>query len=298
MNMVEFYYPEEIAAFEREFVEAQQAAYMETCVEDDEIAERMDAGRKALMQRGDNEVGPYQSPMEDGMQHFHEWYRAMAHCGYAADAQRSPAATGADASPVDGAGLAVLRHHGGVREVRVGLVQQRRAGVLPRPAGHALHVAARAPAGRDAGHALPRHARLAQPGGRDLAGRLVLRHRLAAAGHRHDAELHEQRLGRGLPGGRRPARLEPAHAAPRHCRGKARWCSRVLAGFAGVVMMLRPTIEQNQVFAGLIGLMSGLTAAFAYMQVMALGKLGEPESRTVFYFAARLGRGRRRRHGW
>lgn len=59
----------------------------------------------------------------------------------------------------------------------------------------------------------------------------------------------------------------------------------VLAGFAGVVMMLRPTIEQNQVFAGLIGLMSGLTAAFAYMQVMALGKLGEPESRTVFYFA-------------
>jgi S-adenosylmethionine uptake transporter len=59
----------------------------------------------------------------------------------------------------------------------------------------------------------------------------------------------------------------------------------VLAGFAGVVMMLRPTIEQNQVFAGLVGLMSGLTAAFAYMQVMALGRIGEPESRTVFYFA-------------
>lgn len=59
----------------------------------------------------------------------------------------------------------------------------------------------------------------------------------------------------------------------------------VLAGFAGVVMMLRPTIEQNQVFAGVIGLMSGFTAAFAYMQVMALGKLGEPETRTVFYFA-------------
>ena len=76
LNVVEFYYPEEIAAFEREFVEAQKAAYMETCVEDDEIAERMDAGRKALLQRGDNEVGPYQSPMEDGMQHFHEWYRA------------------------------------------------------------------------------------------------------------------------------------------------------------------------------------------------------------------------------
>jgi choline monooxygenase len=75
LNMVEFYYPDEIVAFEREFVEAQQAAYMETCIEDDEIAERMDAGRKALLKRGDNEVGPYQSPMEDGMQHFHEWYR-------------------------------------------------------------------------------------------------------------------------------------------------------------------------------------------------------------------------------
>lgn len=75
LNMVEFYYPEEIAAFEREFVEAQKAAYMETCIEDDEIGERMDAGRKALLERGDNEVGPYQSPMEDGMLHFHEWYR-------------------------------------------------------------------------------------------------------------------------------------------------------------------------------------------------------------------------------
>ena len=75
MNMVEFYYPEEIAAFERDFVEAQRAAYMETCTEDDEIAERMDAGRAALLARGDNEVGPYQSPMEDGMQHFHGWYR-------------------------------------------------------------------------------------------------------------------------------------------------------------------------------------------------------------------------------
>ena len=59
----------------------------------------------------------------------------------------------------------------------------------------------------------------------------------------------------------------------------------VLAGFGGVVLMLRPTIEHEQMHAGLIGLMSGMTAAFAYMQVMALGKLGEPDTRTVFYFA-------------
>ena len=74
-NIIEFYYPEEVALFEREFVEANRAAYMETCAEDDEIALRMDAGRRALFERGENQVGPYQSPMEDGMQHFHEWLR-------------------------------------------------------------------------------------------------------------------------------------------------------------------------------------------------------------------------------
>ena len=75
LNLVEFFYPEEVAAFEPELVQAQQAAYLETCAEDDEIALRMDAGRSALLQRGDDEAGPYQSPMEDGMQQFHEWYR-------------------------------------------------------------------------------------------------------------------------------------------------------------------------------------------------------------------------------
>jgi choline monooxygenase len=74
-NYVEFYYPEEIALFEREFVEAERAAYMETAKEDDEIAERMDAGRLTLYERGRSETGPYQSPMEDGMQHFHEFLR-------------------------------------------------------------------------------------------------------------------------------------------------------------------------------------------------------------------------------
>jgi len=59
----------------------------------------------------------------------------------------------------------------------------------------------------------------------------------------------------------------------------------VIAGFVGVVMILRPTIEQNQLFAGLIGLLSGLGAALAYIQVAALGRMGEPEARTVLYFS-------------
>lgn len=59
----------------------------------------------------------------------------------------------------------------------------------------------------------------------------------------------------------------------------------VLAGFIGVVLLLKPTMGENQGFAALLGLLSGVTAAFAYMQVVALSRLGEPEARTVFYFA-------------
>ena len=68
-------------------------------------------------------------------------------------------------------------------------------------------------------------------------------------------------------------------------QGQGLLLTAVLAGFVGVVMTLRPTIEQNQLFAGVIGLLSGIGAALAYMQVTALGRMGEPTSRTVFYFA-------------
>jgi S-adenosylmethionine uptake transporter len=59
----------------------------------------------------------------------------------------------------------------------------------------------------------------------------------------------------------------------------------VLAGFGGVALMLRPTLANDQLFAGLVGLMSGIFSAFAYLQVSALAKVGEPETRTVFYFS-------------
>ena len=72
-NVVEFYYPEEIACFERDFVEAQQAAYVETALEDQEICERLDRGRRALYEQGLDDAGPYQSPMEDAEAHFHDW---------------------------------------------------------------------------------------------------------------------------------------------------------------------------------------------------------------------------------
>jgi drug/metabolite transporter (DMT)-like permease len=59
----------------------------------------------------------------------------------------------------------------------------------------------------------------------------------------------------------------------------------VLCGFAGVVLMLRPSFAQNQALPALLGLLSGMTAALAYMQVNALARAHEPELRTVFYFA-------------
>ncbi len=59
----------------------------------------------------------------------------------------------------------------------------------------------------------------------------------------------------------------------------------VIIGFAGVVMTLRPSFEQNQILAGLVGVASGMIAAMAYLQVAALGRVGEPVERTVFYFS-------------
>ncbi len=59
----------------------------------------------------------------------------------------------------------------------------------------------------------------------------------------------------------------------------------VLLGFVGVALVLRPTIEQNQAWNGLAGLLSGMLSAMAYLQVTTLGRAGEPGYRIVFYFS-------------
>ena len=64
-----------------------------------------------------------------------------------------------------------------------------------------------------------------------------------------------------------------------------RLMASVLLGFVGVAIILRPTLDQQQLWYGLAGLLSGMIAAMAYLQVTALGRVGEPELRVVFYFS-------------
>lgn len=59
----------------------------------------------------------------------------------------------------------------------------------------------------------------------------------------------------------------------------------VLMGFAGVVLLLRPTLQPEQWLGAVVGLGSGALASLAYLSLRELGRKGEPEVRTVFWFS-------------
>ncbi|HPT49048.1 MAG TPA: DMT family transporter [Accumulibacter sp.] len=59
----------------------------------------------------------------------------------------------------------------------------------------------------------------------------------------------------------------------------------LLLGLTGVGLLLKPTLQADQLLNGLVGLVSGVLAGLAYFSVRELGLRGEPESRTVFYFS-------------
>ena len=73
---------------------------------------------------------------------------------------------------------------------------------------------------------------------------------------------------------------------PGHAAVDARLVIAIVAGFIGVALVLQPTIEARQLGGGVAGLSSGLLAATAYLQVTALGRIGEPGERVVLYFSA------------
>ncbi len=68
-------------------------------------------------------------------------------------------------------------------------------------------------------------------------------------------------------------------------RVDSRLVAAVMLGFAGVAMVLRPTMHSEQAWYGMSGLSSGVLAALAYLQITALGRAGEPDVRVVFYFS-------------
>ena len=56
-------------------------------------------------------------------------------------------------------------------------------------------------------------------------------------------------------------------------------------GFVGVVLLLKPTLRADQWVGAVGGIGSGLIASVAYVNVRELGRVGEPEARTVLWFS-------------
>lgn len=66
-----------------------------------------------------------------------------------------------------------------------------------------------------------------------------------------------------------------------------RMVTAIVMSFVGVVCLLQPSVGGSQLAlaGGMIGLVSGVFTALAYVEVRQLGDLGENEARIVFYFS-------------
>ncbi len=59
----------------------------------------------------------------------------------------------------------------------------------------------------------------------------------------------------------------------------------LLGGLAGIILLLRPAFDQSQWLGGLFALASAALAAWAALNIRALGRLKEDPFRTVLYFS-------------
>lgn len=59
----------------------------------------------------------------------------------------------------------------------------------------------------------------------------------------------------------------------------------LVAGFVGVVLLLQPSFNADQWPYAIIGVTSTTLTAVAYLSVKALGRVGEPDARIVFYLS-------------
>jgi len=73
LNITEFYYSEDVGLFDLEFINNQQKAYYETVLEDDEIAIKIDRGRKIMSHNSQEEYGPYHDQLEAGIPYFYKY---------------------------------------------------------------------------------------------------------------------------------------------------------------------------------------------------------------------------------
>lgn len=70
-------------------------------------------------------------------------------------------------------------------------------------------------------------------------------------------------------------------------RERAPWllALAILGGFAGVCLVLQPSVGGDQFLWALLGLAAAAMGPIVFFQIKALGQLGEPAYRIVFYFS-------------
>src|SRR6202008_3919508 len=59
----------------------------------------------------------------------------------------------------------------------------------------------------------------------------------------------------------------------------------IVLGFSGTALIFRPSFSDGQHIPALLAVSSGFFAAWAYLNVRKMGRLGEPDWRIVFYFS-------------